>query len=126
MDRYLGGEEIKEEVLVADLEKAVAHASFFPVLPVCSASGVGCTELLDLIVRGFPSPSEHVPPDVFTPAGGGRGHGVVRPGRTPGGGGGEDHERPVRRPGQRGPGLLRHPRPRPVAARLRPLLVVLR
>jgi elongation factor G len=62
MDRYLGGEEIKEDVLVADLEKAVAHASFFPVLPVCSASGVGCTELLDLIVRGFPSPSEHVPP----------------------------------------------------------------
>ena len=69
MDRYLGGEEIKEDVLVADLEKAVARATFFPVMPVCSATGVGCTELLDLIVRGFPSPPEHSPPEVFTPAG---------------------------------------------------------
>ena len=79
MDRYLGGEEIKEDVLVADLEKAVAHATFFPVMPVCSASGVGCTELLDLIVRGFPSPPEHLPPDVFTPAGGAAGTAACDP-----------------------------------------------
>ncbi|MEZ5192383.1 MAG: elongation factor G [Nocardioides sp.] len=69
MDRYLGGEEIAEDVLVADLERAVAKATFFPVMPVCSMSGVGCAELLDLAVRGFPSPLEHVAPDVFTPAG---------------------------------------------------------
>ncbi|MFT3873786.1 MAG: elongation factor G-like protein EF-G2 [Nocardioides sp.] len=69
MDRYLGGEEIAEDVLVADLEKAVATGSFFPVVPVCSVTGVGCTELLDLAVRAFPSPPEHVSPDVFTPAG---------------------------------------------------------
>ncbi len=69
MDRYLGGEEIAEDVLVADLEKAVAKGSFFPVVPVCSVTGVGCTELLDLAVRAFPSPPEHVSPDVFTPAG---------------------------------------------------------
>jgi elongation factor G len=69
MDRYLGGEEIAEDVLVADLEKAVAKATFFPVVPVCSLSGVGCRELLDLATRGFPSPPEHLSPDVFTPAG---------------------------------------------------------
>ncbi len=69
MDRYLGGEEIAEDVLVADLEKAVAKGTFFPVVPVCSVTGVGCGELLDLTTRGFPSPPEHVVPDVFTPAG---------------------------------------------------------
>jgi elongation factor G len=69
MDRYLGGEEIPHESLTEDLEKAVARASFHPVVPVCSVSGVGCAELLDLAVDGFPSPREHPTPDVFTPAG---------------------------------------------------------
>ena len=69
MDRYLGGEEISSEALTDDLETAVARATFFPVVPVCSVTGVGCRELLDLAVTGFPSPSEHPSPDVFTPAG---------------------------------------------------------
>ena len=69
MDRYLGGEEIDVKLLVDDLERAVARATFFPVVPVCSVTGVGCAELLDLAVRGFPSPAEHPSPDVFTAAG---------------------------------------------------------
>jgi len=69
MERYLGGEEIDEAVLIADLEKAVARASFFPVIPVCSQSGVGTLELLDIISRGFPAPPEHQLPEVFTPQG---------------------------------------------------------
>ncbi|KQW47722.1 elongation factor G [Nocardioides sp. Root1257] len=69
MDRYVGGEEIDEKVLLEDLERAVARATFFPVVPVCSLTGVGCTELLDLAVRGFPSPAEHPSPDVFLPSG---------------------------------------------------------
>jgi elongation factor G len=69
MDRYLGGEEISHETLTEDLEKAVARASFHPVVPVCSITGVGSAELLDLAVDGFPSPQEHASPDVFTPAG---------------------------------------------------------
>ncbi len=69
MDRYLEGEEIAEDVLVADLERAVAKGTFFPVVPVCSITGVGCTELIDLATRAFPSPPEHVAPEVFTPAG---------------------------------------------------------
>jgi elongation factor G len=69
MDRYVGGEEIDEKVLVEDLERAVAHATFFPVVPVCSMTGVGCAELLDLAIRAFPSPAEHPSPDVFLPSG---------------------------------------------------------
>jgi len=59
MDRYLGGEEIDQAVLIKDLEKAVAHGSFFPVIPVCSATGVGTFELLEVATSGFPSPLEH-------------------------------------------------------------------
>ncbi|HEX7826142.1 MAG TPA: elongation factor G-like protein EF-G2, partial [Mycobacterium sp.] len=69
MERYLGGEDVETSLLNDDLEKAIAKASFFPVLPVCSTSGVGTTELLDVIVSGFPSPPEHPMPEVFTPAG---------------------------------------------------------
>ncbi|MEP9363101.1 elongation factor G-like protein EF-G2 [Nocardioides sp. CN2-186] len=69
MDRYVGGEESAEDVLVDDLERAVARASFHPVVPVCSVTGIGCAELLDLAVRGFPSPAEHPSPDVFLPSG---------------------------------------------------------
>ncbi len=69
MDRYLGGEEIAEETLIADLETAVARGSFHPVIPVCATSGIGLAEVLDGIVRAFPSPLEHEPPDVTTPDG---------------------------------------------------------
>lgn len=69
MERYIGGEEIDQSVLIDDLEKAVARASFFPVVPVCSGSGVGTAELLEVIARGFPAPPEHTLPEVFTPQG---------------------------------------------------------
>lgn len=69
MDRYLAGEKIDEDVLVADLERAISRAGFFPVVPVCASTGLGLTELLDLCVRAFPSPPEHAPPEVFTPEG---------------------------------------------------------
>ena len=69
MERYLGGEEIDEKVLIDDLEKAVARGSFFPVIPVCSGTGVGTLELLEVATSGFPSPLEHPLPEVFTPQG---------------------------------------------------------
>ena len=69
MDRYLAGEQVAEDVIVKDLEMAVARASLFPVIPVCASDGRGCPELLDLIVRAFPSPLEHPSPEVFTPSG---------------------------------------------------------
>ncbi len=73
MERYLGGEEIDEKVLIEDLEKAVARGSFFPVIPVCSSTGVGTLELLEVATSGFPSPLEHPLPEVFTPQGKARG-----------------------------------------------------
>ena len=69
MERYLGGEAIDESVLIEDLERAVARGSFFPVIPVCSGTGVGTLELLEIATRGFPSPMEHPLPEVFTPQG---------------------------------------------------------
>ncbi len=69
MERYLGGEEIDQSVLIDDLEMAVARGSFFPVIPVCSTTGVGTIELLEIITAGFPSPPEHRLPEVFTQQG---------------------------------------------------------
>ena len=69
MERYLGGEEIDQSVLIDDLEEAVARASFFPVIPACSGTGVGTLELLEIITSAFPSPPEHQLPEVFTPQG---------------------------------------------------------
>jgi elongation factor G len=62
MERYLSGEEVSLEVLVDDLEKAVARASFHPVIPVCSTSGVGLAELIEVMTSAFPSPFEHPMP----------------------------------------------------------------
>ncbi len=69
MDRYLGGEEIDTAVLVADLEKAVARGTFYPVIPVCADTSVGLDALLELLVSGFPSPLEHDLPTVAGLAG---------------------------------------------------------
>ena len=69
MDRYLEGEQVTEDALLEDLHRAMARGTFFPVVPACSSSGVGCAELLDLVVRGFPAPSEHPSPATYTPAG---------------------------------------------------------
>jgi elongation factor G len=69
MERYLGGEEIDQSVLIDDLERAVARGSFFPVIPVCSGTGVGTSELLEIATSAFPSPPEHQLPEVFNPDG---------------------------------------------------------
>lgn len=74
LDRYLAGEDVEENALVADLETAVARGSFHPVLPVVATTGpgvpaLGVPELLEVIVRGFPSPLEHPPPPVTAPDG---------------------------------------------------------
>ncbi len=64
MDRYLSGEEIDLDVLVDDLETAVARGTFYPVVPVCAATGVGMAELLEVLTSAFPSPLEHELPSV--------------------------------------------------------------
>lgn len=72
LERYLGGERIDRAVLTADLERAVARGSFFPVVPVCSGTGVGVQELLEVVTAGFPAPPEHLLPEVFSPNGAAR------------------------------------------------------
>jgi elongation factor G len=69
LDRWLLGEDIGLETLIADLERAVARGSFHPVVPIVALSGLGVPELLEVIVRGFPSPLEHPLPSVTTPDG---------------------------------------------------------
>ena len=64
MDRYLAGEEIPTEVLIDDLEKAVARGSFYPVIPTAAASSIGMAELIEIATQGFPSPLEHPLPAV--------------------------------------------------------------
>src|SRR3954463_5383929 len=64
LDRYLSGEDIGIEVLVDDLETAVARGTFYPVLPVCAETGVGLAELLEVLSGGFPSPVEIDLPEV--------------------------------------------------------------
>ncbi|GAB7052553.1 elongation factor G-like protein EF-G2 [Catenuloplanes indicus] len=59
MDRYLGGEQIPVDILIADLEKAVARGHFYPVVPVCAPDRVGLDVLLELLTKAFPSPLEH-------------------------------------------------------------------
>jgi len=58
LERYLSGEDIGLDVLIDDLETAVARGTFYPVLPVCAESGLGLAELLEVLSGGFPSPSE--------------------------------------------------------------------
>ena len=69
MDRYLSGEEIDPKVLIDDLEKAVAHGSFYPVLATSATGRIGMLELLEIMTQGFPSPAEHPLPAVTTPSG---------------------------------------------------------
>lgn len=69
LERWIAGEDIGLDILIPDLERAVARGSFHPVLPAVAPVGLGIPELLEVIVRGFPSPLEHPLPEVTTPDG---------------------------------------------------------
>jgi elongation factor G len=69
MDRYLAGEQVGSDILVPDLERAVARGAFYPVLPVVATTGVGVHELLEVVTAGFPSPAERPLPGVTSPDG---------------------------------------------------------
>jgi elongation factor G len=64
MERYLGGEDIETSTLIADLEKAVARGTFYPVVPVCAATRLGLDALLEVLTSAFPSPLEHDLPTI--------------------------------------------------------------
>ncbi|HYH27061.1 MAG TPA: elongation factor G-like protein EF-G2 [Blastococcus sp.] len=69
MDRYLAGDALAYADLVADLETAVARGHFHPVLCVSPLTGVGITELLEVVVSALPCPAEHGCPPVTRPDG---------------------------------------------------------
>lgn len=56
LEDYLAGGHIAEERLLSALETAVARGGLHPVVPVSAETGIGAHELLDGIVRGFPTP----------------------------------------------------------------------
>jgi elongation factor G len=69
MERYLAGDQLVQADLIADLETAVARAHFHPVLCAAPPSGIGVDALLELIVSGFPGPTEHGCPPATRPDG---------------------------------------------------------
>ncbi len=72
LERYLEGEEVTFETIVADLEKAVARGVFHPVVPVSPLDGSGTAELLELVCRAFPSPAAGATPSAYGTNGGTR------------------------------------------------------
>jgi len=56
LDRYLAGEQVGFDTVVDDLETAVAHANFHPVLPFVPATGLGVAELIEV---GLDVPFHH-------------------------------------------------------------------
>ena len=69
MERYLAGDTLVQDDLIADLETAVARAHFHPVLLAAPLTGVGIDSLLQLMIAGFPCPTEHGCPAVTRPDG---------------------------------------------------------
>jgi elongation factor G len=59
MDRYLEGDELKEDELLADLLTAILHGRFHPVIPINSLNGIGTDQLLTVIENSFPQPGTH-------------------------------------------------------------------
>ncbi len=66
LERYLNGEQIGFDVIEPDLLKAVAKASFHPVIPVSVDTGAGVDVMLHLIEKAFPSPAQRPMPKVYT------------------------------------------------------------
>ncbi len=61
MERYLEGEEISHEEIVAALKDGTNHGSIFPVVCGVATHNVGTTRLLGAIVEDLPSPVKHGP-----------------------------------------------------------------
>jgi elongation factor G len=64
MERYLEGEEISHEEIVAALKEGTNHGSIFPVVCGVASANLGTARLLEAIVEDLPSPVKHGPIDV--------------------------------------------------------------
>jgi elongation factor G len=59
MERYLEGEEISHEEIVAALKDGTNHGNLFPVTCGVATRNLGTNRLLDAIVEDLPSPVKH-------------------------------------------------------------------
>jgi elongation factor G len=59
MERYLEGEEISHDEVVAVLEDGVEHGHIFPVTCGIATTGLGVDRLLEAILEDLPSPAQH-------------------------------------------------------------------
>jgi elongation factor G len=59
MERYLEGEEISHEEIVAALKQGTNHGALFPVTCGVATRNLGTNRLLDAIVEDLPSPVMH-------------------------------------------------------------------
>jgi elongation factor G len=72
MESYLEKGEVTPEELHEPLERALREGHLIPVVFTSAKTGAGVAELLDVIVKLLPNPTEGNPPAyVSTPAGGG-------------------------------------------------------
>ena len=63
LDRYLNDGDVDPTELHAPLEQALREGHLIPVCFVSARSGAGVAELLDIIVKQLPDPTEANPPD---------------------------------------------------------------
>jgi elongation factor G len=59
MERYLEGETISHEEIVAALKEGTNHGGIFPVVCGVATRNIGTNRLLDAIVEDLPSPVKH-------------------------------------------------------------------
>jgi elongation factor G len=59
MERYLDGQEISHEEIVAALKEGTNHGALFPVTCGVATANLGTNRLLDAIVEDLPSPVKH-------------------------------------------------------------------
>ncbi len=109
LDRYLEGESIDTESLLTDLRTAIAHGTFFPIVPVSPLTGAGVEELLGIVERAFPDPTVHPLPPITSPVGRCRQRRHVRPVAAARRRGRAHDDRPLRRSPVTRARLLRHP-----------------
>jgi elongation factor G len=64
MERYLEGEEISHEEIVAALKDGTNHGAIFPVTCGVATRNLGTNRLLDAIVEDLPSPVKHGGPTI--------------------------------------------------------------
>jgi elongation factor G len=72
MERYLEGEAISHEEIVAALKEGTNHGGIFPVVCGVATRNLGTNRLLDAIVEDLPSPVKHGRVDVAE-------HGALEP-----------------------------------------------